>query len=87
MPVYKYEKKCRLPRCRGDFETNREWREFCHPHHQVEFQKLLRRSHDDLIVELELLKEAAKKAAKDFDEFKMEFERLEDRIRASIDID
>lgn len=80
MPVYKYQKKCRLPRCGQEFQTNRKWQEFCGPDHQKEFQKLIRRHHEDVIVEVESLKEDMKK-------MKAAFEKLKDRIGTTINLD
>ena len=87
MANYKYKKICRLPSCRKNFETNREWQDFCDPEHQKLYHRLLRRSHEETTVEVELLKIATKKAAKAFEEFHVEYRRLKDRLRASIDID
>lgn len=87
MPTYKHKKICRLPSCKKKFETNREWQDFCHPDHQQEWHKLLRRSHEETIVEMELLKIALEKVTESFEMFKIEFEKLKNRLRASIDID
>lgn len=57
---YKYWRYCKLPSCRIYFGTNRPWQYFHEPPCQKEYQKLLRRSHDDLTVELEVLKEQVK---------------------------
>lgn len=58
---WKYWRKCRLPSCRREFGTNREWQQFCPgSDHQRRYHKLLRRKHEDVVVELEELKEAIK---------------------------
>ena len=55
---FKYWRKCKLPSCRKEFGTNREWQEFCPgSNHQQEWQKLLRRKHEDVVVEMATLKE------------------------------
>lgn len=59
--VFKYKGKCKLPSCHKPFETNREWQEFHHPDCQKKWQKLLRRSHEDVVVEMALLEEDVKK--------------------------
>lgn len=58
---FKYKRNCKLPSCLKPFETNREWQFFHHPDCQKKWQRLLRRSHEETIVELELLKEDMKK--------------------------
>ena len=58
---FEYKGTCKLSSCRKPFETNREWQEFHHPDCQKEWQKLLRRSHEEVIVEVALLKEDVKK--------------------------
>jgi len=80
MAKYKHKRICRLPSCRKNFETNRDWQYFCHPDHQQEWHKLLKRSHEETIVEVELLKIKIRK-------IEAKFENLKDRLRASIDID
>ena len=62
--TFKYSRKCKLPSCRKPFKTNREWQDFHDPSCQQEWQKLLRRSHDEIIVEMALLKGDMKKVKK-----------------------
>lgn len=55
---FRFYKKCKLPSCHKEFGTNREWQDFCPDSgHQQEYHRLLRRKHEDVIVEIELLKE------------------------------
>jgi hypothetical protein len=55
---FKYYKNCKLPTCGKRFGTNREWTDFCPgTNHQQEYHKLLRRKHEDVIVEIAALKE------------------------------
>lgn len=63
--TFKYKRKCKLPSCRKPFKTNRDWQEFHDPACQQKWQKLLRRSHEDVIVEMALLKEDVKKIEKE----------------------
>jgi len=58
---FEYKGTCKLPSCQKPFETNRKWQEFHHPDCQKEWQKLLRRSHEEVIVDMALLKEDVKK--------------------------
>lgn len=59
--TFKYKGTCKLPSCQKPFETNRDWQEFHHPDCQKIWQKLLRQSHSEVIVEIALLKEDVKK--------------------------
>ena len=59
--VYKYKKICKLPSCRKEFETNREWQNFCETSHQEEYWKLYRRSETDIRKELSELKKEQEK--------------------------
>lgn len=34
---YKYQKICRLSRCRKSFGTNLKWQEFCMTDHRIEY--------------------------------------------------
>lgn len=68
MPTYKHKKICRLPSCKKEFQTNRDWQDFCEPEHQKEFHRLLQRSHEGTIVELELLKVRVLDIEKNLDE-------------------
>ena len=55
---FKYWRKCKLLSCGKEFGTNRKWQEFCPgSNHQQEWQKLLRRKHEEVIVEMATLKE------------------------------
>lgn len=58
--TFKYKRKCRLPSCQKRFETNRDWQDFHEPACQKEWQRLLRRSHDEVIVEMMIMKEEVK---------------------------
>lgn len=61
---FKYKRRCKLPSCQKWLETNRDWQFFHHPNCQKKWQKLLRRSREEIIIELELLKEDMKKVKK-----------------------
>jgi len=39
MSEYKYQKICRLSRCRKSFGTNLKWQEFCKTPHRIEFHQ------------------------------------------------
>jgi len=67
--IFKFKRRCRLPSCRKKFETNREWQHFHHTDCQKEWQRLLRRSHDEVIVEMMLIKEEVKKIKKEIKQF------------------
>jgi len=60
---FKYWRSCKLPTCGKEFGTNRKWQEFCpkKPGERVgcqqEYHKLLRRKHEDVIVELAVVTE------------------------------
>jgi hypothetical protein len=53
---FKYALSCKLPSCRKPFKTNLGWKEFHHSDCQRAWQKLLRRSQADLIIEVEQCK-------------------------------
>ena len=59
--VFKYQRDCKLPFCKKPFGTNRDWQYFCpkteDKNCQQEWQRLLRKKHEDVIVEIEILKE------------------------------
>lgn len=59
--VFKYWRECKLPTCRESFGTNREWQFFHHSGCQKKWQKYVRRSHDELVVEVMTLKERVKR--------------------------
>jgi len=61
---FKYYRDCKLPSCQKPFGTNRDWKLFHHEDCQKEWQKLLRRSHEEVIVDMALLKEDVKKIKK-----------------------
>jgi len=60
---FKYWRKCKLPSCRKKFGTNRKWQEFCPKDEetgrncQQEWHRLLRKKHEEVIVEMAILKE------------------------------
>lgn len=55
---FKYWCKCKLPSCRKEFGTNWKWQEFCPgSNHQQEWHRLLRKKHEEVIVEMATLKE------------------------------
>lgn len=55
---FKYWRRCKLPSCGKEFGTNRSWQDFCPGGVcQQEWQKLLRRKHEEVIVEMATLKE------------------------------
>jgi len=58
---FKYYRDCKLPSCQKPFGTNRSWKFFHHTDCQKEWQKLLRRSHEEVIVDMALLKEDVNK--------------------------
>ena len=71
---YKYQRKCRLARCRADFGTNRKKHFFCIDTHRIEhhevkrkrivnLQQRLRRSEKELQRIIKLLTEAINRAA------------------------
>lgn len=71
---YKYQRKCRLARCRADFGTNRKKQKFCQDLHRIEYhevkrkrivnlQQRLRRSEKELQRIIKLLAEATNRAA------------------------
>lgn len=59
--VFKYQRDCKLPSCKKPFGTNRDWQYFCpkteDKNCQQEWQRLLRKKHEDVVVEIEWLKE------------------------------
>lgn len=59
--VFKYHRECKLPSCQKPFKTNRDWQYFCPKTEDIscqqKWQKLLRKKHEDVIVEVEWLKE------------------------------
>lgn len=57
---YKHKKICKLPSCRKEFETNREWQNFCETAHQEEYWKLYRGTEADIRKELSELKKDQK---------------------------
>lgn len=67
--AFKYWRSCKNPECRREFGTNRKWQEFCPkpPSEtigcQQRYHQLLRRKHEDVVVELAALKEAFIKMA------------------------
>jgi len=61
---FKYTGICKLPSCQKVFKTNIKWKAFHHPDCQKEWQKLLRRSHEEVVVEMALLKKDVKKVKK-----------------------
>ena len=68
---FKYQLTCKLPSCKKAFGTNRDWQEFCpkteEKNCQQEWHRLLRKKHEDVIVEIETLKEAYAKMAKEIE--------------------
>jgi len=63
---WKYWRTCRLPSCRREFGTNREWQHFCpNSDHQRQWHKLLKRKHEDVVVEVAELREEVKKLRKE----------------------
>lgn len=69
--LFKYQRDCKLPSCKKPFGTNRDWQYFCpkteDKNCQQEWQRLLRKKHEDVIVEIESMKEAYKKMAKEIE--------------------
>ncbi len=68
---YKYQRKCRLPRCNKDFGTNRKNQLFCLDLHRIEFHEVKRKKRRALSRrmrklqrELENLREEVDKAMK-----------------------
>lgn len=65
---FKYHRDCKLPSCKKPFKTNRSWQYFCpkaeDKNCQQEWQRLLRKKHEDVIVEMESLKERFAKLEK-----------------------
>lgn len=68
---FKYQRDCKLPSCKKPFGTNRDWQYFCpkteDKNCQQEWQRLLRKKHEDVIVEIETLKEAYTKMANEIE--------------------
>ena len=54
---FKYWRKCKLPSCRKEFGTNLKWQKFCSHDCQQKWHHLLRKKHEDVIVEMATLKE------------------------------
>ncbi len=54
---FKFHRYCKLPSCGQLFGTNREWQHFHAPQCQLAWQRLLKKKHADLIVEVAQLKE------------------------------
>lgn len=69
--VFKYSRERKLPSCKRPFKTNRSWQDFCPKTKkkdcQQEWHRLLKKKHEDIIIEIEALKEGF---AKLNDEFK-----------------
>lgn len=79
----KFWRYCKLPTCAKyskstgkKFGTNRGWQEFCCPEHQQEWHRYLRHKRDELIVELEIIKEASQKAVKSAEACMKELKRI-----------
>ena len=57
---FKFWRTCKLPSCGREFGTNRSWQYFCpkdDDHNcQQEWHRLLRKKHEDMIVEVAILK-------------------------------
>lgn len=69
---YKYQKVCRLSRCKKAFETNREWQDFCEASHRIEYNqveakalKSISNRLDKLEGKMKELEESIKKAVKE----------------------
>lgn len=71
--TFRYSGTCKLPSCGRTFKTNRKWQEFCPKDPdkergcQQEWHRLLKKKHEDIIVEIEILKEAYKKMAQEIE--------------------
>ena len=63
--TFRYSGECKLPSCKRPFKTNRKWQEFCPKTEdkdcQQEWHRLLKKKGEDIIVEIEILKEGYKK--------------------------
>lgn len=59
--TFRYSGECKLPSCKRPFKTNRKWQEFCPKTEdkdcQQKWHQLLKKKHEDIIVEIEVLKE------------------------------
>ena len=57
---FKFHRTCKLPSCDREFGTNRQWQFFCpkDDEHdcQQDWHRLLRKKHEDVIVEVAILK-------------------------------
>lgn len=72
---WKYWRTCRLPSCRREFGTNRDWQHFCPgSDHQRQWHRLLKRRQDH-VVELRQLREEVKSLRKELGSALEEFRR------------